>query len=171
LLYEEIAMAMTYYFGDSNQNGVHHEMALYLEGDVPDFFTFTAFKEQAADQYKAVGGSPHNSIWGDHAAAVDLGLFEGYADKYLAFLDARPMVADVIDRIRKRPEYRHLVVVPLFLAQSTHTHEVEEQVRHWVEVAGGSLTVTVGQSFLGHDYVRERHTAFFLFCLNVGRQN
>ncbi len=42
--YEEIATAMTYQFGDSNQNGVLHEVAIHPQGDVPGFFTWDAFK-------------------------------------------------------------------------------------------------------------------------------
>ena len=85
--YEEIATAMAYIFGDTNQNGVEHEVALVPGGDVPGFFNWPAFHASVYDHYELVGNySPHNDLIRAHVESLRLKVQGAKIDVYLALL-------------------------------------------------------------------------------------
>ncbi len=159
MLYEEVAEAMTYIFGDFNHNGILHELAPFPLGDVPPFFTWPVFKGGAAEQYAVLGGSPHNATYEKHVANVKLTLLNKSVDVHMAYMDARPMIAEKVYELMQNQRYNKLVVVPLLLSESTHTQEIREEVREWVEKSGREIELVWGHSFFTEPYVRDLHAA------------
>jgi protoheme ferro-lyase len=154
--YEEIATAMTYIFGDINGNGTKHEMAISPAGDVPPFFTWPAFHADIQQRYAAFENySPHNDALIAHVESLDLKVDGFEIDTYLAFLDAIPRIPDAVWELTHKHEYTKLVMVPMLLANSTHTQEIEDQIR---EIAAliGDMEVVVTEPFFEVPYMRER---------------
>ncbi|WP_300624241.1 ferrochelatase [Ilumatobacter sp.] len=145
--YDEIAMAMTYMFPDVNNNGVEHEMEISPAGDVPPFFTWEAFHDEVIEIYESFGDySPHNDRIAEHVAAVDVAFDGADVVTHLAFLDAVPRIPDVMWDIAQAGDYDAVAVVPLLLATSTHTQEVEDQIEEVAALVGG-LDVVVTPPF------------------------
>ena len=172
--YEEIATAIAYSVpcttpvppnpapsflpGDSNCNGTPHEILSFPIGDVPPFFTWGAFLGQIQGEYTTVGNySPHNDLIAEHVAALNIGAYGKYVDKYLAYLDAVPRIPDVLHEIAQKRRYKRIVVVPLLLADSTHTQEVEEITREW---AGKErhMEIIIGEPYFEVPYMRQKLT-------------
>ena len=154
--YEEIATAMTYIFGDINGNGAEHEMAISPAGDVPPFFTWQAFHADIQQRYQSFEDySPHNDAIRAHVESLGLNVDGVEIDTYLAYLDAVPRIPDAIWELTRQGEYTKLVVVPMLLASSTHTLEVEDQIH---ETAGllADMEVVVTEPFYEVPYMRER---------------
>jgi hypothetical protein len=101
--YEEISTAMTYIFGDINRNGILHEVAIYPDGDVPDFFVWPAFHGQVYQQYAACENySPHNDSIREHVESLEINACGEEVDIFLAYLELRragghPHVAGRLD--------------------------------------------------------------------------
>lgn len=168
--YEEIATAIAYSVpctssvpptflpGDSNCNGTPHEILSSPIGDVPPFFIWDAFRGQIQGEYTALGNySPHNDLIAEHVAALNIGAFGKYVDKYLAFLDAVPRIPDVLHDIAQKRRYARIVVVPLLLADSTHTQEVEEITREWAEKER-HMEIIIGEPYFEVPYMRKKLT-------------
>jgi protoheme ferro-lyase len=154
--YEEIATAMTYIFGDVNGNGIEHEMAISPGGDVPPFFTWPAFHADIQQRYQGFNNySPHNDTLREHVASLDLQVNGVEIDIYMAYLDAVPRIPDTIWELTQRGEYTKLVVVPMLLASSTHTLEVEDQI-HETAALLGDMEVVVTEPFFEVPYMRAR---------------
>ena len=122
--YEEIATAMSYIFGDVNGNGTEHEIAISPAGDVPPFFTWDAFHADIERRYQAFGdNSPHNTTLLEHVQSIELQIEGVLIDTHMAYLDAVPRIPDVVWGMTQTGDYDKLVVVPMLLADSTHTQE------------------------------------------------
>ncbi len=146
--YDEIATAMTYVFPDVNGNDVAHEMEISPAGDVPPFFTWEAFHDEVVEIYESFGDqSPHNELLAEHVAAVDSHVEGAEIVTRLAFLDAIPRIPDVMWEIDQDGGYDAIVVVPMLLASSTHTQEVEEQTEAAAALTGGIDVVMVAPFF------------------------
>ena len=154
--YEEIATAMSYIFTDLNGNGVLHEVEISPAGDVPPFFTWEAFHSSVYDHYQAVGNySPHNASIREHIDNLNIQVDGVKIDTYLAFLDAVPRIPDVIWQIDQLDKYQKIVVVPLLLASSTHTQEVENFIHEVAHLTSG-MSVTVSEPFFEIPYMKMR---------------
>jgi protoheme ferro-lyase len=154
--YEEIATAMTYILVDVNGNGIKHEMAIAPVGDVPPFFTWPAFYADIQQRYQAFENySPHNDSIRDHVESLDLRVDGVIIDTYLTYLDAVPRIPDTIWELTHAHDYSKLVVVPMLLASSTHTKEVEDQINETAALLG-DMEVVVTEPFYEVPYMRER---------------
>ena len=154
--YEEIATAMTYILRDVNGNGIEHEMAISPAGDVPPFFTWEAFHADIQQRYQAFNNySPHNDTIREHVNSLDLRVDGVRIDTYLAYLDAVPRIPDMIWELTREGRYTKLVVVPMLLADSTHTQEVEDQIHETASLLG-NMEVVVTEPFFEVPYVRDR---------------
>lgn len=154
--YEEIATAMTYILVDVNGNGISHEMAISPAGDVPPFFTWEAFHADIQQRYQAFNNySPHNDAILEHVESLDLQVDGAIVDTYLAYLDAVPRIPDTIWELTREGEYTKLVVVPMLLASSTHTQEVEDQIHETASLLG-DMQVVVTEPFYEVPYMRDR---------------
>jgi len=152
--YEEIATAIAYIFGDTNGNGIIHEVAIVPLGDVPGFFTWDAFKASIEQNYAAVGNySPHNDTLRDHISSLDIDYLGTKIDIYLALLDDVPRIPDVVFEIAQR-NYDELVVIPMLVANSTHTDEITGQIED-VEHLLGSMEVLVTEPFFEVPFMRK----------------
>ena len=93
--YEEIATAMAYIFGDTNGNGIEHEVAMVPHGDVPGFFNWQAYRSSIFDHYALFGNySPHNKLLREHVDSLDIKVKGARIDTYLAYLDDVPRIGD-----------------------------------------------------------------------------
>ena len=63
---------------------------------------------------------------------------------HLGFLDARPFLQEKVYELMQNQRYDKLVVVPLLLAESTHTQEIEEIVLEWVAKSGREIEIAWG---------------------------
>jgi sirohydrochlorin ferrochelatase len=154
--YEEIATAMSYIFGDINGNGILHEVAIYPDGDVPDFFVWPAFHGTVYQQYQACNYySPHNDSIREHVESLDIEVCAGEADIFLAFLDAVPRIRDVLWEIDQAGGYDELVVIPMLLADSTHTQEVHDLLEEAAHLTDG-MEVIVGEPFFEVPFMQRR---------------
>jgi protoheme ferro-lyase len=154
--YDEISMAMTYIFGDLNQNGEAHEMQVSPQGDVPPFFTWEAFHDEIVEVYGSFGDySPHNDLLTEHVDSLDLEVDGAEIDTYLAFLDAVPRIPDVMGEIDSDHDYDKIVLVPMLLASSTHTQEVADQVAEFGHLTGNAELV-VTEPFFEVPFMRQR---------------
>ncbi len=159
--YEEIATAMTYLkeapFGvDLNGNGTPHEVAIAPQGDVPPFFTWEAFRAELNGHYRLVNDySPHNDTLKNIIADIDIQVEGADIDTYLAYLDAVPRIPDVVWEITQTNQYTKLVVVPLLLADSTHTQEVASFVHETAHLMGG-MEVVVCEPFHEIPHMKSR---------------
>ena len=154
--YEEIATAMTYIMVDINGNGINHEMAISPVGDVPPFFTWPAFHADIQQRYMAFENySPHNDAIREHVESLDLQVDGVQIDTYLAYLDAVPRIPDTIWELTQETEYSKLVVIPMLLASSTHTLEVEDQIHETASLLG-DMEVVVTEPFYEIPYMRDR---------------
>ncbi|MGE5598856.1 MAG: ferrochelatase [Bacteroidota bacterium] len=160
-LYEEVAEALTYQFGDMNGNGILHELRFVPEGDVPRFFSWTAFREGAKQQYAYLGGSPHNAAWKEHVERIRLSLLNKSIDVHLAYMEAKPTVAQKVWDLVISGRYDKLVVVPLLLSESTHTQEIRAEAEEWIRKAeertGRPVEVVWAHPFFTEPYVRTLH--------------
>ena len=166
--YEEIATAMTYlkdpgFDPDLNNNGIIHEVKIFPEGDVPSFFTWDAFRTSICEHYQAVNNySPHNDSIRAHVNQLDIQVDGAIIDTYIAYLDAVPRIPDIMWEIRQSNEYQKVVLVPMLLADSTHTQEVVDQVHESVQVTGaaalntGDMAVVISEPFFEVPYVQQR---------------
>lgn len=154
--YEEIATAMTYIFDDLNGNGIPHEVAMPPFGDVPPFFNWPAFHGSVYQHYQACGNySPHNDALRAHVESLNVEVCGADVDIFLAYLDAVPRIRDKVWEITGMNLYDELVVVPILLADSTHTQEVEaliEESRHLL----GDMEVVVTEAFFDVPYMKRR---------------
>jgi protoheme ferro-lyase len=98
--------------------------------------------------------SPHNDLILDHIANLELDVEGANIDRHVAFLDAVPRIHDVAPEIAAAG-YDKVVVVPLLLASSTHTQEVEEQVEEALETMG-DIDVVVAEPFFEVPFMRDR---------------
>jgi hypothetical protein len=154
--YEEIATAMTYILVDVNGNGIKHEMAISPAGDVPPFFTWPAFHADIQQRYEAFDNySPHNGTIREHVESLNLQVDGVQIDTYLTFLDAVPRIPDTIWELTRDDTYSKLVVVPMLLANSTHTQEVADQI-HETAALLGDMEIVVTEPFYEVPYVRDR---------------
>ena len=154
--YEEIATAMTYILVDVNGNGIKHEMAISPAGDVPPFFTWQAFHADIQQRYQSFNDySPHNDTIREHVESLDLQVDGVEIDIYLAYLDAVPRIPDTMWELTREGEYTKLVVVPMLLASSTHTKEVDDQIHETAGLLGG-MEVVVTEPFYEVPYMRHR---------------
>ena len=154
--YEEIATAMTYILVDVNGNGIKHEMAISPAGDVPPFFTWQAFHADIQQRYEAFDNySPHNDTLRGHVESLELRVNGVEIDIYMAYLDAVPRIPDTIWELTRGGEYSKLVVVPMLLASSTHTLEVEDQIHETASLLG-DMEVVVTEPFYEVPYMRDR---------------
>jgi protoheme ferro-lyase len=154
--YEEIATAMTYIFEDLNGNGILHEVKISPAGDVPPFFTWDAFHASVHGHYQAFNNySPHNDILREHLDNIEVKVEGVEVDIYLAFLDAVPRISDVVWEITNTDQYTELVVVPMLLASSTHTQEVESLVCEAAHMTS-DMDVLVTEPFFEIPFMRRR---------------
>lgn len=159
--YEEIATAMTYIFRDSNANGIQHEIAISPDGDVPDFFTWAAFRESVNASYHACNNySPHVDALYEHVNSIQISLCGVNIDIYLAFLDAVPRIRDVVSGITERVigvenGYNKIAVVPMLLSDSTHTQEIHDLVAESAHLTS-EMGVLVTEPFFEVPYMRRR---------------
>ena len=154
--YEEIATAMAYIFGDTNGNGVPHEVALVPEGDVPGFFNWPAFHAGVYQNYEACYNySPHNDSIREHVESLEIELCDTDADVYLAFLDAVPRVRDVLYDLAMMDRYDELVVVPMLVSDSTHTQEVDALIEESAHLTEG-MEIVITEPFFEVPYMRHR---------------
>ena len=154
--YEEIATAMTYILVDVNGNGIKHEMAISPAGDVPPFFTWEAFHADIQQRYQGFNNhSPHNASIREHVESLDLQVDGFEIDIYLAYLDDVPRIPDTIWELTQKGEYTKLVVVPMLLASSTHTLEIEDQIHETASLLG-DMEVVVTEPFYEVPYMRDR---------------
>jgi protoheme ferro-lyase len=152
--YEEIATALTYIFGDLNGNGEVHEVAVIPDGDVPDFFTWEAFHASIHGHYADCANySPHNDALRQHVDSLDIEVKGARIDIYLALLDEVPRIPDIVYEIANG-DYDELVVVPMLVANSTHTDEITgqlEEVHHLI----GDMDVLVTEPFFEVPFMRK----------------
>ena len=152
--YEEIATALAYIFGDLNANGKDHEVAVFPEGDVPDFFSWEAFHASIYSRYDEVANfSPHNNAIHQHVESLNIDVKGARIDIYLALLDDVPRIPDVVYEIAKQ-DYDELVVVPMLVSNSTHTDEITgqlEEVHHLL----GEMDVLVAEPFFEVPFMRK----------------
>ena len=154
--YEEIATAMTYILLDFNRNGILHEVAMYPAGDVPPFFSWDAFHASVYEHYEACENhSPHNELIREHVESLKIKVDGANIDVYLAFLDAVPRITDVVWDIRQADQYDELVVVPMLIADSTHTQEVTNLVKEAEHLTEG-MQVLVTEPFFEVPFVKRR---------------
>lgn len=158
--YDEIATAMTYTFPfqDTNQNGIEHEVTIVPNGDVPAFFTWNAFHAELQQHYDACNNfSPHNDALIQHVSSLDITVpGASHVDVYTALLDAVPRIRDVVWEIANDDKkYDKLAVVPMLIAESTHTDEVDELVRE-AEYLTEGMTVVVSMPFFEVSFMRRR---------------
>ena len=154
--YEEIATAMTYIFADLNGNGIPHELAIAPAGDVPDFFTWPAFHGSVYEHYDACDNySPHNASLRAHVESLDIEVCGEQVDVYLAFLDAVPRIRDVVYEIAGTNLYSELVVVPMLLANSTHTQEVDALVEESAHLTG-NMEIVITEPFFEVPFMKRR---------------
>ncbi len=152
--YEEIATAMAYIFWDINGNGIPHEVMMVPHGDVPDFFSWEAFHGTIYQQYADAGGySPHNDTVRAHVDSVEIDLQRVKVDVYLALLDDVPRIPDVVYEISQK-SYDELVVVPMLVANSTHTDEITGQMEE-VEHLTHGMDVLVTEPFFEVPYMKK----------------
>ncbi len=152
--YEEIATAMSYIFSDINGNGIIHELGIVPAGDVPGFFTWDAFHATIYSRYEQCNNySPHNNLVRNHVNSLDISVKGAKVDVYLALLDEVPRIPDVVYQIAQG-DYDELVVVPMLVANSTHTDEITgqlEEVEHLTE----GMDVLVAEPFFEVPYMRK----------------
>jgi protoheme ferro-lyase len=158
--YEEIATALTYIFGDMNNNGILHELMIFPMGDVPPFFTWEAFHAEIYAVYGSFGNySPHNDVLREHVDNVEIQVCSGeddvQVDTYLAYLDAVPRIMDVVWELTQADDYDELVVIPLLLAESTHTQEVTSLVCETAHLTG-DMQVLVLEPFFEVPFMQRR---------------
>jgi protoheme ferro-lyase len=157
--YEEIATAMTYILPDFNGNGVPHEMYMFPVGDVPPFFSWPAFHGSVYQHYAACGDySPHNDSLRAHVESLKIGgeaKEDVEVDVFLAFLDAVPRIRDLLYEIDQAGGYSELVVVPMLLADSTHTQEVTALVEESAHLTEG-MDVLVLEPFFEVPFMKRR---------------
>lgn len=91
----------------------------------------------------------------DLVADIDIQVDGADIDTFLAFLDAVPRIPDVIWEITQTNQYDKLVVVPMLLANSTHTEEVESLVHETAHMLGG-MDVLVCEPFFEIPYMQKR---------------
>jgi protoheme ferro-lyase len=152
--YEEIATAMSYIFSDINGNGIIHEVAVYPHGDVPDFFTWEAFHATIYGHYQECGNySPHNDTVRNHVKSLRFLMRQARVDTYLALLDEVPRIPDVVYEIAQQ-DYDELVVVPMLVANSTHTDEITGQMED-VEHLTEGMEVLVTEPFFEVPFMRK----------------
>lgn len=152
--YEEIATAISYIFGDTNGNGVEHELGIVPDGDVPDFFTWEAFHASIYSNYDdCLNYSPHNDTLAEHVSDVDVRVTGARVDVYLALLDDVPRIPDVVYEI-SQGNYEELVVVPMLVSNSTHTDEITGQMED-VHHLTGDMEVLVTEPFFEVPYMRK----------------
>ncbi len=153
--YEEIATAMTYVWTDLNGNEIPHEIEISPAGDVPPFFTWDAFHASVHGYYEAFDNySPHNDALTEHVDSLQIDVPGASIKTYLGFLDAVPRIPDVMWDITRGDEYDQLVVVPILLASSTHTQEVESMIHETAHLTG-DMDVVMCEPFFEVPYVRE----------------
>jgi len=153
--YEEIATAMTYIFPDYNGNGIPHEVAVFPDGDVPEFFPWPAFHGSVYGQYQACGGySAHNDRLREHVESLDIEACGTDVEVYLAYLDAVPRIRDVLWEIATT-NASELVVIPMLLADSTHTQEVSDLIDEAAHLTAG-MEVVVTEPFFEVPFVQRR---------------
>ncbi len=154
--YEEIATAMTYIFEDLNVNDIPHELAIYPGGDVPAYFTWEGFHAGVCGHYEACDNySPHNQALQEHVENLKIQVKGADIDIYMAFLDAVPRIRDVLWDITKDEKYQELVVVPMLLASSTHTQEIESLVEESAHLTS-DMGVVVVEPQLEVPYMQRR---------------
>ena len=154
--YEEIAEAMAYIFGDVNGNGVLHEVGISPAGDVPPFFTWPAFHASIYEHYQACNNySPHNDSVREHVENLNIQVDGADVDVHLAYLDDVPRIRDVVWELARAGNYDELVVVPILLAKSTHTKEVEDLVKEIVHLTG-NMEVLVTEPFFEVPFMQRR---------------
>jgi len=152
--YEEIATALSYIFGDINQNGIVHEAAVFPDGDVPDFFTWEAFHASIYNNYYQCGNySPHNDSIRGHINSLNIKVPGVQVDVYLALLDDVPRIRDVVYEI-SNGFYEELVVVPMLVSNSTHTDEISDQMEE-VSHLINDMEVMVTEPFFEIPYMRK----------------
>ncbi len=152
--YEEIATAMAYIFGDTNGNGIEHEVAMVPEGDVPDFFSWQAYRSSIFDHYALFGNySPHNALLREHVDSLDIKVKGAHIDTYLAYLDEVPRIGDIIHQISQR-DYDEMVVIPMLVSKSTHTDEIRDQIDEFVHLIE-NVEITIGEPFFEIPYMRD----------------
>ena len=78
--------------------------------------------------YDAIPDPSHAPGQAHTEAALAMEVEGADVDIYLAYLDAVPRITDVVWEIKETDYYDELVVIPMLLADSTHTQEVEELV-------------------------------------------
>ncbi|MGE5549138.1 MAG: ferrochelatase [Bacteroidota bacterium] len=159
MLYIEVAEAIAYTMGDANNNGKPHEPFFIPFGDVTPGFRWNAFLGEAAAQYAAFGGSPHNATWQNHVNKTRLSLLNKSIDIELAYMDARPMIEEKVYQVLQSQRVDKLVVVPLLLSESTHTQEIKEAVELGVEMSGREVEIAWGHPFFVEPYVRNLHAS------------
>ncbi len=154
--YEEIATAMTYIFDDMNGNGIPHELAIVPQGDVPPFFNWFAFHSSVGDHYAACSNySPHNDALRAHVESLEIEVCGREVDTYLAYLDAVPRIRDVLWEIAGTGMYNELVVIPMLIADSTHTDEVDALVEESSDLTEG-MEVVILEPFFEIPYMKRR---------------
>jgi len=152
--YEEIATAISYIFGDTNGNGVEHELGIAPHGDVPDFFTWEAFHASIYDHYdQCQNYSPHNDTLVAHLSGLNVRVKGARIDVFLALLDDVPRIPDVIHEI-SQGDYDELVVVPMLVSNSTHTDEIADQMEDMSHLTRG-MEVLVTEPFFEVPYMRK----------------
>ena len=152
--YEEIATALSYIFSDINGNGIIHELRIVPDGDVPNFFTWEAFHSTINSHYEQCNNySPHNDLLRDHIDNLDIRVKGAKVDVYLALLDEVPRIPDVVYQIAQG-DYDELVVVPMLVANSTHTDEITGQLEE-VEHLTAGMDVLVAEPFFEVPYMRK----------------
>ncbi|MDX1776825.1 MAG: ferrochelatase, partial [Desulfobulbales bacterium] len=152
--YEEIATALSYIFSDINGNGIIHELGIVPAGDVPGFFTWDAFHATIYSRYEQCNNySPHNDTVRAHVDSLDISVKGAKVDVYLALLDEVPRIPDVVYQIAQG-NYDELVVVPMLVANSTHTDEITGQLEE-VEHLTAGMDVLVAEPFFEVPYMRK----------------
>ncbi|NDV61633.1 hypothetical protein G0Q06_04140 [Puniceicoccales bacterium CK1056] len=152
--YEEIATAMSYIFWDINGNGIPHEVGIVPHGDVPGFFTWEAFHASIYEHYALVNNySPHNDVIRAHFDSVDVQVNGAKVDTFLAYLDDIPRIPDVVYEIAAG-DYDELVVVPMLVANSTHTEEITGMIEEVGHLAEG-IEILVAEPFFEVPYMRK----------------
>lgn len=152
--YEEIATALSYIFGDINGNGINHELGIVPHGDVPDFFTWEIFHGMIYSHYAECGGySPHNDLIREHVNSLDIRVKGAKVDIFLALLDDVPRIPDVLYEIAQG-DYDEVVVVPMLVANSTHTDEITGQIEEYGHLVG-HMDLMVAEPFFEVPYMRK----------------
>jgi protoheme ferro-lyase len=152
--YEEIATALSYIFSDINGNGIIHELGIVPAGDVPGFFTWDAFHATIYSHYDQCSNySPHNDRLREHVNSVDIRVKGAKVDVYLALLDEVPRIPDIVYQLAQG-DYDELVVVPMLVANSTHTDEITGQLEEIEHLTEG-MDVLVAEPFFEVPYMRK----------------